>query len=60
MRRHPASHPLVEGAPSDLPARQAFVLRFPYKVVYFDLPDLIHVMAFAHDRRQPFYWEGRV
>ena len=55
----PEAHPFVPGAPADLPARQAHVRRFPYKVVYFDLPEVVHVLAFAHDRRRPFYWQRR-
>ena len=56
----PAAYPLVQRAPADLPARRAPVRRFPYMVVYFDLPEAVHVVAFAHDRQRPFYWRGRI
>ena len=33
---------------------------FPYHVVYLPEEDDIYVVAFAHDRRQPGYWHGRM
>ncbi|MBX3468471.1 MAG: type II toxin-antitoxin system RelE/ParE family toxin [Planctomycetes bacterium] len=59
VQRMPAVHALVPGAPEDLPARQAHVGRYPYKVVFFDLPEVVHVIAFAHDRQRPLYWLRR-
>jgi plasmid stabilization system protein ParE len=40
--------------------RRMFVRRFPYHVVYIQLPDRIQILAFAHDRRRPRYWVGRL
>jgi hypothetical protein len=36
------------------------VRRFPYHVVYIELPDRLQVLAVAHDRRRPAYWVGRL
>ena len=40
--------------------RRIFVRRFPYHVVYIELPDRVQVLAVAHDRRRPAYWVGRL
>ncbi len=42
------------------PARRAMASRFPY-AMFFDLePDRIIVMAIAHWRRRPGYWQRRL
>jgi plasmid stabilization system protein ParE len=39
---------------------RAFPLdRYPYSIVYRVRPTLIRVLAVAHARRRPDYWEGR-
>ena len=40
--------------------RRVFVRRFPYHVVYIELPDRLQVLAVAHDRRRPAYWVARL
>ena len=50
---------LVPGV-SDEAIRRRPVRRFPYHVVYMELPDRLQVLAIAHDRRRPRYWEGRL
>jgi plasmid stabilization system protein ParE len=45
---------------SDASIRRRPVRRFPYHVVYLELPDRLQILAFAHDRRRPAYWVGRV
>ena len=40
--------------------RRVFVRRFPYHVVYIELPDRLQILAVAHDRRRPAYWVGRL
>ena len=40
--------------------RRVFVRRFPYHVVYIELPDRLQVLAIAHDRRRPAYWVSRL
>ena len=49
----------VPDVPSDLPIRRAPVRRFPYHVVYLEMPGVIRILAFAHDRRSPGYWHNR-
>jgi toxin ParE1/3/4 len=33
--------------------------RFPYHIIYEELPDLIWIDAIAHERRHPDYWKNR-
>lgn len=40
--------------------RRVLVHRFPYHVVYIELPDRIQVLAVAHERRRPGYWADRI
>ncbi|MBI2498109.1 MAG: hypothetical protein HYV75_09465 [Opitutae bacterium] len=44
----------------DPPARRHFGPRFPYAVVYIDLPDRVWVVAVMHFKQQPGYWSERV
>lgn len=50
---------LVPGV-SDQAIRRRPVRRFPYHVVYMELPDRLQILAIAHDRRRPGYWVGRL
>jgi toxin ParE1/3/4 len=34
--------------------------QFPYNLVYAVYPDRIRVVAFAHQKRRPFYWRKRL
>jgi toxin ParE1/3/4 len=43
-----------------LPVRRVFVRRFPYAVVFIELPTRVRVLAVAHYRRRPDYWQGRL
>jgi len=45
---------------SDADVRRVLVRRFPYHVVYIELPDRAQILAVAHQRRRPRYWIGRV
>jgi plasmid stabilization system protein ParE len=44
---------------ADPDVRRRPVQRFPYHIVYMELPDHLRVLAIAHDRRRPGYWMGR-
>lgn len=55
----PRSGFLVPRMPADLPVRAMAVTRFPYRVVYLEVNDLIRILAVAHDRRKPGYWKTR-
>ena len=47
------------GARIDADLRKLVLDRFPYYVIYSISSDLIYVLAVAHDRRKPGYWETR-
>ena len=40
-------------------ARRRSLWRFPYSLIYGVYPDRIRVVAFAHQKRRPFYWRKR-
>jgi hypothetical protein len=41
-------------------ARRKPLWRFPYNLIYAVYPDRIRVVAFAHQKRRPFYWRRRL
>ncbi len=48
------------GAPMPTGRRRVLLRRFPYAVVYRELPGaLVRVLAVAHARRRPDYWAHR-
>lgn len=49
----------VDGAFSPL-LRSTRVRRFPFRVVFAELPDRYRVFAVSHDRQEPNYWRERV
>lgn len=54
IAQHPTRWPKVRG---DI--RRRIVHRFPYAVLYEDLPQEIVVIAVMHLRRHPAYWIDR-
>ncbi|MGA2022943.1 MAG: type II toxin-antitoxin system RelE/ParE family toxin [Candidatus Sulfotelmatobacter sp.] len=40
--------------------RRLVMQRFPFSIIYLDDPDLITIIAVAHSKRRPGYWEGRL
>ena len=42
------------------PVRRIRISGFPYRIVYEELEDCIHVLAIMHDNREPGYWKGRL
>ncbi len=50
----PESAPLIRDR-----VRKKWVARFPYSLIYSVRPDTIRVLAVAHHKRRPFYWQGR-
>jgi hypothetical protein len=40
--------------------RHALLRRFRYRLVFFELPDEVRVVAVAHMRRKPGYWKDRL
>jgi plasmid stabilization system protein ParE len=55
----PRAGALVPRLPADLPGRRRAVVRFPYHVVYLEVGIDIRILAIAHDRRKPGYWQER-
>jgi toxin ParE1/3/4 len=55
----PSSFPLDSSVASELGARRCSLRRFPYSLVFIELPDQLRVLAVAHKRRRPGYWRGR-
>lgn len=60
-----ASVQTIAGAPNRWPLRQDgtrrhLTHRFPYLIVYVHLFDHIWIIAFAHCKRRPRYWSGRI
>jgi toxin ParE1/3/4 len=60
IRDNPESGSRVPGSRSTALARRILMKRFPYSVVFLDLPGEIRILAFAHMRRRPGYWSGRI
>lgn len=48
-----AADPVREGI------RKHLLHKFPYALFYSLRPDQIRILAVAHARRRPFYWEDR-
>jgi toxin ParE1/3/4 len=42
------------------PVRRVRIPGFPYRIVYEELEDCLHVLAVMHDRREPGYWRNRL
>ena len=55
IEAHPKAAPLVGKE-----VRRATLQRFPYSVLYVIEPDRIRVIAVAHQKRRPNYWQGRL
>jgi plasmid stabilization system protein ParE len=55
----PDCRPAV-GVQPELGAKRVLVRRFPYFVVFMELPRSIRVLAVSHARRRPGYWKKRL
>jgi plasmid stabilization system protein ParE len=55
----PQALPLVPGVSAKLGVRRCPVYRFPYWLVFIELPGEIRVLAVAHSRRRPGFWRSR-
>jgi len=46
--------------PAGIHGTRKFLLgRFPFALIYRELPSIIQVLAVAHGHRRPGYWKGR-
>ncbi len=56
---------LIRGSPEQWPVdlktglRRCSLDRFPYRLFYLDLDEVIWIAAVAHVKRRPGYWAGR-
>ena len=55
VRKHPTTYRMF-----DSPARRHFSARFPYAIVYIDLPERVWVVAVMHFKQRPRYWTERL
>ena len=55
LEQFPESGAYVPGVPAR-DVRRLPVHNFPYQIVFIRLEDHISVLAIAHDRRRPGYW----
>jgi plasmid stabilization system protein ParE len=47
--------------PKNLQGTRRFVLhRFPFSIIYLDDPDVLTIVAVAHNKRRPGYWKRRL
>ena len=65
LREATKAFALIAGSPAIWPRFEAgtrrYVLRkFPYSIIYREIPDGIEVVAMAHHKRRPRYWRGRL
>jgi toxin ParE1/3/4 len=56
----PQRFPALKTHDHALPIRHARLKRFPYALVFVELPEVVRVIAFAHLRRRPLYWASRI
>jgi plasmid stabilization system protein ParE len=40
--------------------RRLVLHRFPFSIIYLDDPDALSIVAVAHSKRKPGYWEQRL
>lgn len=57
---HSQVFPRLAGTDPHLDIRRGLLSRFPYAVVFLELPDRIQVLAVAHTSRRPGYWLNRI
>ncbi|GAA4168550.1 type II toxin-antitoxin system RelE/ParE family toxin [Gryllotalpicola koreensis] len=60
IREWPHSWPIVRRGPDGAVVRSRRVAVFPYRVIYVPSDDEVVVIAYAHERRKPGYWSGRL
>ena len=55
----PHGYPRLETLPEEESVRRLLLRRFPYSVIYEATIDEVRVLAVAHTRRRPNYWNRR-
>ncbi|MDP2183058.1 MAG: type II toxin-antitoxin system RelE/ParE family toxin [Actinomycetota bacterium] len=54
IREHPDSGPEVADG-----VRKMVLAKFPFTIIYAVEADHVRVLAIAHQRKRPFYWQSR-
>jgi plasmid stabilization system protein ParE len=54
LAQFPEAAPLLRGR-----IRRKVLLRFPYSLMYSLHEDTVRILAVAHEKRRPFYWQWR-
>ncbi len=54
MLAYPKAWPVLEGR-----VRRVLTYRFPYGVLYVELPGVVRILAVMNLHRSPNYWKGR-
>ncbi|HEX9604150.1 MAG TPA: type II toxin-antitoxin system RelE/ParE family toxin [Myxococcales bacterium] len=60
LAESPNALPLAPGVSVQLGVRRCPVYRFPYWLVFVEVPGEIRVLAVAHSRRRPGFWRSRL
>ena len=60
IRKAPLAVAPFKRSSSGLVVRRKKIRRFRYHVVFVDLPGVVWVIAFSHERQSPDYWLSRV
>ena len=60
VAQYPQAQALAPGVPRGLGVRRLMVRRFPFSLVFVELPDEVRIVAVAHVRRRPGYWRVRL
>ena len=60
LERWPHAGVAIPGLPAELGVRRVPVDRYPYHLIYLLAADAIRILAIAHDRRMPRYWQSRL
>lgn len=50
----------VFGVAPELGVRRVRAKRFPYAIVFIELPKTLRVLAIMHERQRPGYWRDRL
>lgn len=59
IEEKPDRWPAWTGVESELPVRRYVLRRFPFALAYLVVGDRLVILAVAHVRRRPRYWQRR-
>lgn len=60
IRQFPTLAPLYTQGEDGSPIRSKKVAVFPYRVIYCVSDNTVLILAYAHHRRSPTYWQDRL